>query len=75
MGSLTEALQLLRRQSEPEKSMRGPGGIRVIEEREIYALPENLKGFPAAVASILEASNRLHRPVETLSVRDIEAGE
>ena len=75
MEPLSDALRLLRRQSELEEGMRRPGGIRVIEEREIYELREKLKRFPAAVRAILEASSRLHRPVETLSSRDIETGQ
>jgi hypothetical protein len=73
MEPLSEALQLLRRQSQLEEAMRQPGGIRVNEEREIYALRERLKRYPAAVRAILETSSRLHRPVESLSARDIES--
>jgi hypothetical protein len=75
MEPLSEALRLLRRQSELEDAMRRPGGIRVVEEREIYELRARLQRFPAAVRAILEASSRLHRPVETLSPRDVEAGQ
>jgi hypothetical protein len=75
MEPLTTALRLLHRQSELEEAMRRPGGIRVVEEREVYALREQLKNFPAAVRAILDAVNRLHRPVETLSPRDVEAGQ
>ena len=52
-----------------------PGGIRAVEEREIYALREQLKHYPAAVRAILDAARHLHRPVETLSPRDVEAGQ
>jgi hypothetical protein len=75
MEPLSEALRLLRRQSQLEDAMRRPGGIRVVEEREIYALREQLKHYPAAVRAILDAASRLHRPVETLSPRDVEAGQ
>jgi hypothetical protein len=75
MELLSEALRLLRRQSELEEAMRRHGGIRVTEEREIYALREQLKNFPAAVRAILDAANRFHRPVELLSPRDVEAGQ
>jgi hypothetical protein len=73
MEPLTEAPRLLRRQAELEEAMRRPGGIRVIEDREIYDLRETLKRFTAAVRAILEASSRLHRPVQTPSARDVEA--
>jgi hypothetical protein len=72
MEPLSEALRLLRRQSELEDAMRRPGGIRVTEEREIYELREKLKRFPGSVRAILEDSSRLHRPVETLSPRDVD---
>jgi hypothetical protein len=72
---LSEALRLLRRQSELEYAMRRPGGIRVVEERETYALREQLKHYPAAVRAILDAASRLHRPVDTLTPREVEQGE
>jgi hypothetical protein len=72
MEPLNEALRLLRRQSQLEEAMRRPGGIRVIEEREIYELREALRRFPVAVTAILEASRRLHRPVDALSEHDVE---
>ena len=72
---LSEALRLLRRQSELEDAMRRRGGIRVVGERETYALREQLKHYPAAVRAFLDTASRLYRPVETLSPRDIEAGQ
>jgi hypothetical protein len=72
MEPLTEALQLLRRQSELEEAMRRPGGIRVAEERELYQLRDSLQKYPAAVRAILEASKRLRRPIDALSINDIE---
>jgi hypothetical protein len=74
MEPLAEALRLLRRQSELEEAMHRPGGIHVTEELEIYELRAKLKNLRAAARAILETSSRLHRPVETLSTRDIEAG-
>jgi len=75
MEPLSEALRLLRRQSGLEDAMRRPGGIRVVEEREIYPLREQLKHHPAAVRAILDAASRPHRPAETLSSTDVEAGQ
>jgi hypothetical protein len=72
MEPLSEALSLLCRQSELEEAMRRPGGIRVTEERELFQLKDNLKRYPAAVRAILDASKRLHRPFDALSVRDID---
>jgi hypothetical protein len=75
MEPLTEALRLLRRQSELEEAMRRPGGIRVTEERELLQLENSLQRYPAAVRAILEASMRLHRPVDSLSISDIETSQ
>lgn len=72
---LSEALRLFRRQSELKDVMRRPGGIRTVEEREMYALRAQLKHYPAAVRAILDAASRLHRPVVNLSPRDLEAGQ
>jgi hypothetical protein len=73
MEPLSEALRLLRRQVELEEAMRRPGGIRVTEERELYQLREFLQRYPAAVRAVLDASKRLHRPVDALSMKDIDA--
>jgi hypothetical protein len=75
MEPLTEALRLLRRQAELEVAMRNPGGIRLIEERELYQLQTHLAKVSAAVRAVLEASRRLHRPVDALSVEDVERVE
>jgi len=72
MEPLTEALRLLRRQAVLEDAMRSRGGVRVTEERELYELRERLKRFPGAVTAILEASRTLNRPVDALSVTDVE---
>ena len=72
MEPLTEALNLLRRQAQLEEALCRPGGIRVTEERELYELRALLQKYPAAVRAILEASGRLHRPVDSLSLRDVD---
>jgi hypothetical protein len=71
MDPLSEALQLLQRQLALEEAMHSRGGIRVIDERELYRLRERLTKFPTAVSTILAASKRLNRRVETLSVHDV----
>jgi hypothetical protein len=43
-----EMQRLLRRHSEIRHAMRQPGGVRVTVERELYAIAEQLKQFPAA---------------------------
>jgi hypothetical protein len=75
MEPLSEALRLIRRQSELEEAMRRPGGIRVIHERELHQLRERLQAFPVAVRAILETARRLNRPIEALSAQDVEQGE
>ena len=72
MEPVSEALRLLRRQSELEEAMRRPGGIRVTEERELYALRDVLRRYPGAVTAILDAARRLHRPVDALTFSDAE---
>jgi len=71
MEPIAEALELLKRQAEPEGGMHQPGGLRVTEEREIYLLRERLKCYPQAVSAILQAARNMNRPVETLEPKDI----
>lgn len=40
--------RLLERESEIQHAMRRPGGIRITVERELHAIREQLKRFPAA---------------------------
>ena len=75
MEPLTEALRLLRRQAELEIAMRKPGGMRVTEERELFQLQAHLAKIPVVTRAVLEASSRLHRPVDALSIEDIEREE
>ena len=72
MEPLHEALRLIKRQTELELAMRRPGGIRVTEERELFQLRGALAQFPAAVTAIMEAAARMRRPVDTISVEDVE---
>ena len=72
MEPLHEALRLIKRQAELEITMRQPGGIRVTEEREIYALRERLQRYPQAVTAILQAARTLNRPVDTLQLHDVQ---
>jgi hypothetical protein len=64
MEPITKVLELLKRQAEQESGLRQPGGLRVTEEREIYALRERLQRYPQAVSAILQAARSLNRPVE-----------
>jgi hypothetical protein len=71
MNTISTVLDLLKRQAELEEGLRQPGGIRVTEEREIYALRERLQHYPQAVTAILQAARSLNRPVEALRPQDI----
>jgi len=71
LETVTDALAMLKRQAELESGLRQPGGIRVMEERELYALRQRLQRYPEAVAAILQAAATLRRPVDSLSSDDI----
>lgn len=43
-----ELRRLLQRQGEIRQAMRRPGGIRITVERELLAIGEELKKYPAA---------------------------
>jgi len=72
MEPLHEALRLIKRQAEIQNAMRRPGGIRVTEERELFRLRDALARYPAAVTAITEAATRLRRPLDTISIEDVE---
>jgi hypothetical protein len=72
MEPLHEALRLIKRQRELEAAMRRPGGIRVTEERELFQLRDALAQFPAAVNATVEAAARMRRPVDTISIDEVE---
>ncbi len=71
MEPINEALELMKRQAELETGLRQAGGIRVTEERELYALRERLQRYPQAVTAILHAARNLNRPVDTLQPHDV----
>jgi hypothetical protein len=48
MEGRTDVQRLLRRHREIRQAMRQPGGVRITEERELYAIDEQLKSIPAA---------------------------
>lgn len=67
---MREALRLVKRHAELERAKRGPGGIRILEERELQRLSGTLAQHSAAVAAIREAAAR--KPLALLTVDDIE---
>jgi len=72
MEPLHEALRLIKRQTELENAMRRPGGIRIIEERELFRLRSTLTQYPAAVSAIMDTASRMRKPVGSLSAADLE---
>ena len=73
MEPLQETLRLIKRQTEIENAMRRPGGIRILEERELFRLRSTLSRYPAAVSAILDTASRMRRSVDTLSAEDLES--
>lgn len=65
------ALWLIKRQTELETALRSPGGIRITEERELFAVRLRLAQYPEAIKAIAAASATLHRPVDALSTADV----
>jgi hypothetical protein len=72
MEPITEALELLKRQAEIQHGLRRDSTTRVLEERELFLIRNRLARLPAAVQAIALTAAELHRPVEHLSVRDVE---
>ncbi|MDP9008477.1 MAG: hypothetical protein M3N91_07185 [Pseudomonadota bacterium] len=69
---LLEALRLVKRHAELERAKRRPGGIRILEERELQQLSGALASHGATVTAIKEAAARKRRPLDMLSIDDIE---
>jgi len=49
MKSVNELLELFMRQAQLERAMKQPGGARVIEERELHAVRQELSALPEAM--------------------------
>jgi hypothetical protein len=45
----------------------------VTEERELFQLRNALTQYPAAFSAIIEAAARMRRPVDTISIDDVQA--
>lgn len=73
MHPINEALDLLEGQSELETGLRQVGGIRITEERNLYALRKRLQRYPQAVTAILQTAGSLNRPVDTLQAQDVRS--
>jgi hypothetical protein len=57
MESINELLKLFMRQAELERAMKRPGGVRVIEERELNTVREKLARIPDAVKRASQAQD------------------
>jgi hypothetical protein len=73
MQTVSEALDLLKRQAELETAMRQPGGIRITEEQELHVVRRRLAQFPEAKRAVVEAAHALRRPVSEVSAREVES--
>ena len=71
MEPIHTALELLKRQADIEARLRQPGGARVTEERELYALRQTLQRYPEAVMAILQTASNLRKPIDALRIDDV----
>jgi len=71
MEPIHTALELLKRQADIEARLRQPGGARVTEERELYALRQSLQRYPEAVKAILETARNMNRPIDSVKLSDV----
>ena len=72
MQTVTDALNLLKRQAELENAMKEPGGIRLTEEQELHVLRRQLQQFPEAMQAVIQAAHALRRPLSELTAQDVE---
>lgn len=72
MEPVTTALRLLKRQAKIERRRRQPGGISILDERELFAIRERLEDFPAAVRAIAELSGARRQSLDQIRVEDVE---
>ena len=57
MESVNDLLRLFMRQAELERAMKRPGGARVIDERELNRVREELAQFPERVEHLPRVQN------------------
>ncbi len=72
MEPVTTALRLLKRQAEIEHRCGQPGGLSIVEERELYAIRARLEDFPAAVRAIAELTGTRRYSLDQIRVEDVE---
>ena len=72
MEPIVEALALLQRQARIRDDLRGRRVSHIVAERELLLIRHRLMQFAEAVQAIGLAAHELRRPVDTLSLRDVE---
>ena len=72
MQTVTQALELLKRQAELETAVRQPGGARITEEQELHVLRRRLLEFPEASQAVIEAAHALRRRVTDVTADEVE---
>jgi len=72
MQTVTQALELLKRQSELEAAMQQPGGVRVTEEQELHLVRRHLQELPEASQAVIGAAHALRRLVTDVTADEVE---
>jgi hypothetical protein len=72
VDTVQEALKLLSRRAALETALKSAGGIRIAEERELFAILRQLRHYPAAIEAALQTAHSLNRPISELTVADVE---
>lgn len=72
MDPVSESLRLLKRQAHIERRRRQPGGISIVDERELFAIRAQLNEFPAAVSAIAQLAGAMGKSLDQIRVEDIE---
>jgi hypothetical protein len=67
-----ELLRLLQRHAALERGLRGRGGIKVTEERELLKLRQALDAHSGAVEVLLAVARRAGRLVEEITIDDLQ---
>jgi hypothetical protein len=70
--TVTQALELLKRQAELEAAVRQPGAVRITEEQELHVVRRRLQELPQASQAVIEAAHALRRPVTEVSADEVE---
>lgn len=72
MKPVANALKILQRHAHLQARQHAVGGLDIREGPELFEMPQKLPQFPAAVRTLLETAEQLRRPIEDITVRDVE---